>query len=353
MMTKTKAINELISKPWYEHKNPICLLTRIGIKRNLKTHDFPHKLENSFKKELTNMLKNPLMECSKLKNAECFLAKDLAPIDKQFLYEYFLPLKDFSSIRDGEGFIFDQSGKLFFTLNLEDHIELFYLDGEGNLEEGWNTLLNIENYISKQIEFAFDQQFGFLTADFKKCGTALFIQNYLHLPLLIHYNLLEDHLLKFNRNLVDITSLMGSLENITGDIVILSNRQTLGMDEETLIKTIRTYTLKLQLAEKKLRQKAKESQDSLLIDVISKKFGALKHSVILDAKEALNSLSMVKLGLDIELFEGMDMTEFNQLFFGIRKGHIAKKHPKIKEDEINKKRAEYIQCAIKKLKLKK
>jgi len=144
--------------------------------------------------------------------------KDLNPDERQLLYEYFTPTKDYSAFHGSEGLIVEPKGHLHALINTEDHLILNFVDEKNHLEEAWHTLLSLENELSKEIEFAFSQKFGFLTSDLKKCGTGLEVSLILHLPALIHTDALEQQLEKMNFQVADITSFLGEHDSIKEEL---------------------------------------------------------------------------------------------------------------------------------------
>lgn len=336
-------------KRWFENANTIWLFSTFELRRNLKTHFFPHKLEREFSEKLGEMLTGVILSLTPYKKGVVNTAKDLDPEDKQLLFEHYMPESDFSRYHGGEGFILDKTGKSYVTLNIEDHLKFHLIDTEESLEESWTKLLKLEASLSKSLEFAYSQKFGFCTSNHKKCGTGLVIRTFLHLPALSHLKELDEHLQKIHRPFFKIEGFGGNLSEPIGDLIILSNHHTLGLSEETLLKNIRRVTLELIMAEQKLREKMTEEQKSLLKDKVGKAFGALKHSSFLSIQEAYSELSLCKLGLEMDWLKGLTQNELNVLFFSMRKGYLSLIAPA--EENLEKVRSEHIKSKIQSLEL--
>jgi protein arginine kinase len=346
-MSELLSIPFFTSKPWFENSNSIWMSSHFELHRNLDKHFFPHKLEPAFQKKLSLMLAQTLLSSPLLKRWKVFSMFNLNPMEKQLLYEYYFSKKDFVQFRDHELILIDPEGSSHISINMEDHLLFSKLDFNENLEETWTYLLKIESSLAKSLEFAFSPKFGFGTSDPNKCGTGLCIRTSLHLPALIHLGLLADKIQKANSNFFDLSGFGGDLVETLGDLIIISNRQTLGLSEETLLKNIRRLTLELFIAEKITREQLSKDQSILLKDKVGKGFGILKHATKLSLTEALSGLSLCKLGLEMDWLKGISIQEINRLFYTVRKSYLQLNFPDRPIDELDKVRAEHIHLKMK------
>jgi protein arginine kinase len=86
--------------------------------------------------------------------------------------------------------------------------------------------------------------------------------------------------------------------------------------------------------------------------MVSRAYGILVHSYQIDAIEALNALSLLKLGIDMGWVSGIDNKSVNVLFFNCRRAHLLCKHQEsIAKEEIAHKRSEYIHKSLKNVQL--
>ena len=334
-----------LQKSWAKNKNSIWLASAMRLYRNLKTHHFPHKLKSDFLADLTEMLKHPLLDSKEYKKGEFFLMKNLKPEERQLLFEYYLAGHNYPSFHGNEGLLIDPSTYSHALINTSDHLVLNVIGTSNHLEEMYTKLISIENELSQEIEFAFDTKFGFLTSSIEDCGTGLNIDIFLHLPALIYSEKFDEELEKNGSNTIYYTSIQGEADVFLGDIVVLSNQQTLGISEEQLIKTLHSHALNLIIAEKKKRESLKKSPSSMK-DKVSKALGSLKHAYQLSSKEAIEALSLCKLGVELKWIQNLPIEEINQLFFSVRKGLLQPRRKDEKTD-LGSIRADYIKTKIK------
>lgn len=331
--------------PWETEINPIWLATSFTLHRNLSKFNFPPKLSENLYPQTLNSIKEPLLQSSLLDKPILLSAAETNALDKAYLFEHFLCGEGFQNTLSGQGFIVDNSGRFFAELNVQDHLQMQLIDTQGSWEKAWNQLNQMETDISASIEFAFSPKFGYLTSEPSHCGTGLIVQAFLHLPALIHMEQLQEALLKQKEEGITALGMGGSLDELIGDIVVISNTYTLGVNEENILHSIHSMAMKLMALEKTLRSHLQNGDNTQIKDQMSRAFGLLLHSYQLQAKEALDALSLIKLGLQLDWVGGITDTKLNTLFFQCRRAHLLHSLGEtqiVDPQEVARKRAEYL-----------
>jgi protein arginine kinase len=331
--------------PWEKESNPIWLATSFLLHRNLEKFNFPSKMEDRQFPLTFSSVKDQLLQSPLLKQPMILKAEEIGAIDKEYLFEHFLCMEGFQNTLAGQGFIVDETGNFFAKLNIEDHLQLKLLDTEGAWEKAWNHLNEIETAIGSALEFSFSPKFGYLTADPTYCGTGLTVQAFLHLPALIHTGQLKETLANQKEEDATVTGIRGDLDEIAGDLVVVSNTFTLGTNEESILKSVHSMAMKLMAIEKTLRSHLKNENNAEIKDLVSRSFGLLLHSYQLQTKEALGALSLMKLGLNLDWIEGISDAKLSTLFFQCRRAHLLhllNEQQLVDPQEIARKRAEFL-----------
>ncbi|MBS0620698.1 MAG: protein arginine kinase [Verrucomicrobia bacterium] len=310
--------NNFPKTPWEGDVNPIWLSTSLSLRRNLAKYHFPIKMEKVELQQTWSILQEHLEKTPGI----LLKAEEVSALDKEFLFEHFLCGEGFQNTLSGQGFAIDPSRPLFIQINTQDHLHLQLIDSQGSWENAWNTLSQLEMELGQAIDFAFNPKFGYLTSDPALCGTGLVVRAFLHLPALIHMEQLSEALLKQKEEGFFAAGMSGSLEELTGDIVILSNSYTLGVSEEQILRGIHALAMKLMALEKTLRSHLQTESSALFKDHVSRSLGLLLHSFQLQTKEALDALSFLKLGLHLGWVTGISEAALNALFFQLRRAHL-------------------------------
>jgi protein arginine kinase len=337
---------------WANNENAIWLASSISIFRNVEKYKFPGKLDVERRKQIITILSQELCANPALQEPKLLKAEDLDGYEKEYLVEHFLSNQSFHQAHTGEGFIVDKPGTLLIALNMRNHLHFEWLDIKGELENSWNQLVKIDSALGKAVNYAYSPKYGFLTADPFQCGTALQVTVFLQLAALIHTDKINDIL----ENLIDdslaVTGLQGSPTEIIGDILALQNQYTLGVTEENILSSLRSVTTKLMVEEHAARSKIRQEMSPILKDKVSRAYGILIHSYQIETVEALNAISLLKLGAEMGWLTGLTNKQFNELFFSCRRAHLLCQSPdKIAQEEIPHRRAEFIHKALKELKL--
>lgn len=345
------------TKPWAENANPVWLASTVSLQRNIEKFKFPGKLSTDRKKQIIalvskDLLAGDLTTSKQLINPILIKTEETGLLEKEFLVEHFLSSHNFNQTHIGEGFVLDESGTFLATLNMRDHIHLQLIDCHGELENTWNRLVKIEAQLGHALNYSFVPKFGFLTADPTQCGTGLVAAAFLQVPGLVHSGKLQKILDTSQEDSLTISGIQGNPNEIIGDVLMVQNNYTLGLTEENILSTLRSFINKIVLEEISARQQIKKEDNSDLKDKVSRAYGILIHSYQIEAIEALNALSLLKLGVETGWVSGINNKQLNELFFTCRRAHLLHENQeKINQEEIRHKRAEKIHKALKEVKL--
>lgn len=338
--------------PWTQNPNSIWIGSILTLVRNLEKFNFPGRLTDDKRKQIISLLARDFMTTNVLEGAKVIKAEDMAPNQKEFLVEHFLSTQSFNQAHVGEAFVLDQSGEFLAIINLRDHLTLKWIDRSEELEKTWNRLVDLESHLNKSLSFAFQPRFGFLTSDPGQCGTGLTLQIFLHLPALNYHNELDEVIKKYKDDGIEQAGLQGDPYDIIGDIVAFHNSYTLGVTEENILSSLRTFATKMLVEEKSARSRLKTEDQSEMKDKVSRAYGILLHSYQIEAIEALHAISLLKLGLDMGWVTGVSHAALNELFFNSRRAHLLCQYQeKIKQEDLPHKRAEFIHQVLKGIEL--
>jgi len=342
-----------LTDPWESNDNSIWLASTVSFYRNIEKFKFPAKMPTERRKQIISLVSKELLSSPSLQNPVLYSAEEMSHVEKEFLVEHFLTSQSFHQAHSGEAFIIDNGGDFFASLNMGDHLHLQLTDCRGELETTWNRLVKIETSIGKAVNYSFSTKFGFLTADPMQCGTGLLVNLFLQIPAIIHTERLEELIEKHADDTISISGLQGNPNELIGDLLVVHNNYTLGLTEENIISSIRTFATKLIVEEKSERARIKNEDNRDIKDVISRAYGILLHSFQIEAIEALNALSLIKLGTELGWMSGLTMRQLNELSFKCRRAHLLREfNQKISQEEIPHKRAEFIHQSLKNLVLK-
>lgn len=341
-----------LKSPWTRESHNVWLASTLTLRRNLAKYKFPGKLDNARENQIISLLNEALQKSPELKAPRLYRADGLSPTEKEFLSEHFLTLEPFQGAHGAEGFVVDSSGKLLATINLGDHLNLTMIDTQQEIEHSWNRLIKIEQSVGQHVDLAFNPKFGFLTRNPAQAGTGLQITLFLHIPAVIHSGELPELLEKEKEEEIEALGLQGSPTEMIGDLLMARNLCSLGLTEEYILTSLRMWATRAVVAEVSLRKKIRENGNEAIKNKVTRALGLLTHSYQLDLVEALNSLSLVKLGIELGWIHGSDDLNFNDVFFGCRRAHLLHfLNEDVDIPELPRKRAEYLHGCVSQLSL--
>lgn len=334
--------------PWKSNNNSIWLASTISLSRNIEKFNFPGKLNSDRQKSLIGLISDSLLKHPDLQKPWMIKAEAIDPASKEYLSEHFLSSEGFYKAHVGEAFIIDETAEFLAAINMSDHLLFHIVENKNLLEGAWNRLVKIESFLGKALNYAFLPRWGFLTSDPANAGTAMQMKIFLQLPALIHLETVDEILNETVDDSVLITSLHGSPTEIVGDILTVSNNYSLGVTEEGILKTLHAVATKLILEENSARSRIKNENNVEIKDRVSRAYGILMHSYQIEAVEALNALSLIKLGVESGWVKGMNIRELNELFFNCRRAHLlCRSAGNTPLEQLSHRRAEFIHQALK------
>lgn len=338
-------LNFLMQTPpfWSQLSQPHVMACGLRLTRNLQRFNFVPKLEEHARSQIFKFISSALKENPALNDVCILQAKQASGEDKELLLERFPFLDGINQACQDEAFVLDSSGSFTALINFKEHLELQMTAPGEKLDELLARLVEIESYLGRSLEFAFHQRFGFLSSDPRYCGTGLLASVIVHLPALIQTGqfdaLVKEHADE-NIRIVGIQA-----EGFPADLVLLQNQQAIGLSEEKIVSSLQSLVSRLVIAESSLCRQIQEKPDISLMDKVSRAFGLLRHSYLLDTIESMQALSLVKLGILLGWVHGISLEQVHHLFIGSQRLHMKWRHRDIGQN-MNHERAVSLHEAI-------
>lgn len=334
----------LFMDPWLQNNNPIWLGTQIQLARNIEKFLFPNLLKLEQQKQIYTLLSNLLIHMKEFEKGVLTRGDESSPFDREYLIEhFFLPVNQLQGT-PGTGYLLNEQGSILACFNLENHLMLYGIEKEGQLEKVYRALIQCEEAIQKNLGYAFSNRFGYLTSHPELAGTGLKVKAFLQLSALIHTKDLDPLLDQEKKEGIEVFPLFKEKQGWSLDIAVVENRYCLGITEEGIINGVRHFTEKLLEKEQKKRMELQAKPTNELKDKISRACAIIKHSYQIDVKETMQALSLLKLGLALGWITGTDLASLNELFFRIRRAHLMKSSGEsMNQETLLHRRAEYLQ----------
>jgi protein arginine kinase len=199
-------------------------------------------------------------------------------------------------------------------INEEDHLRLQVLKAGCQLPACLEQIDRIDDTIEQKVEYAFNTQYGYLTACPTNLGTGIRVSVMLHLPALKMTGQIEKFLNAAKAMGMAVRGLFGEGTEAAGDFYQLSNQITLGVSEKDIVGRFEKTIIPEIVEYEHLARSRLLSQDAgVLDDKISRAIALLKNANLISSQEAIFLLSHIRLGLNMRKHQGASTPAIDRL----------------------------------------
>lgn len=288
---------------WYkDNNNDIIISTRIRLARNLESIPFPNALKD--KTAAINHIKNAVLNSNSTLSQELkyINLSDTSKNEAQRLAEEHLISPQMLDGKDRSVFI-SKDSTMSIMLMEEDHIRLQVIMPGNATDEAFDIANKIDDVLEENLDFAFDEDFGYLTSCPTNAGTGLRASYMMHLPALTLTSNINKVIASAGSLGIAVRGLYGEGTKSQGNLYQISNQTTLGLTEEEIIDRLKTVAKRISDMEKKARENLMNAQKTAISDKVYRSYGILKFSRSLTSNEAKSLLSDVMLGLSMGIIK--------------------------------------------------
>jgi protein arginine kinase len=209
-------------------------------------------------------------------------------------------------------------------INEEDHLRMQALRPGFQIREAWKAIDALDSALEKKLNYAFDDELGYLTACPTNLGTGIRVSAMLHLPGLVLAEQINPIIQSVNRLGLAVRGLYGEGTEALGNVFQVSNQMTLGESETVIVERLEKVLSQIIEHEENARQMLLEKKPKVVFNHIGRAYGILANAHSISSKEAMNLLSLLRLGVDLGLFPGTDRSLVDELFLVTQPAHLQK-----------------------------
>ncbi len=292
--------------------------TRIRLARNLKDYPFPIRLSADKACEIVDKV-GKVLEDSDIR----FHRVDLGAVSDAIrvaMIERHLVSPDFISAKEGRAVFLSDDNTISIMVNEEDHIRLQVIRDGFEADEAFRIANEVDDILSKKLDFAFHKRLGYLTQCPTNLGTGMRASVMLHLPALE----MSGAVYRIGSNLsklgLTMRGLYGESTKPAGAFFQLSNQVTLGISEKAAIENLKNITTQLIAQEMRARESVLNNIETE--DKLHRALGTLKSALLMDHSEAMALLSLVRLGVSSKKLETLSTDSIDKLIVEIQPASI-------------------------------
>jgi len=345
-------IDDLLRKEseWLKGTGPksnIVISSRVRLARNFDGFPFLNQANPDVKLKILKMAESLMGKSKFLKGTLFIKMNDISEVDRQFLVERHLMSLEHMQDIESKALVIDDKEIISIMVNEEDHLRIQILQSGFNIMEAWRMIDEIDNDLSQYANFAFSNKWGYLTACPTNTGTGLRGSVMLHLPALVITNQIGRVYQAISKLGLTMRGLYGEGTDASGNFFQISNQVSLGQSETDLLDNIEKLINKIIMRESSTRNMLMTKNKEEVVDRIWRAYGTLNTARIINSKETITLLSIIRLGVDLGIIKKVDMRTINELFVLTQPAHLQKLENKIlTPDERDVKRAELVRSKL-------
>ncbi len=302
----------------------IVMSSRVRLARNLREASFPGWAK---KPERVKILETILPAVSALPEMADSFAEamdNLTALDKQILVERHLISREHAAKNVGSGIVLNREESFCVMINEEDHLRMQALRPGFQIREAWNAIDRLDSALEKKLNFAFDDELGYLTACPTNLGTGIRVSAMLHLPGLVLAEQINPIIQSVNKLGLAVRGLYGEGTEALGNVFQVSNQMTLGESETIIVERLEKVLAQIIEHEENARQTLLEKKKKVVFNHVGRAYGILANAHCISSKETMNQLSFLRLGIDLGSFPGTERALVDELFLTTQPAHLQK-----------------------------
>ncbi|GHV40353.1 protein-arginine kinase [Clostridia bacterium] len=282
---------------WYEREasdDGIIISSRVRLARNLKKHRFPARLEKEEAEAVVNELSDafslgPVFTVTRVADGT-----NADSLHKLVTHHLISP--EFAAKKGERGYAVSPDEAVCVMINEEDHVRLQSICAGDDLEAAYSAADKADNFIEETVEYAFDADFGYLTACPTNAGTGMRASYMLHLPGITQTGGIAGISQAAGKFGMAVRGLHGEGSEPMGAVFQLSNQTTMGQSEADIIAATKSLTREIMERENAVKDKLLREMSALIDDKVFRSYGILANCRVLRLPEAMGLLSNVRMG---------------------------------------------------------
>ena len=284
-------------------RNDIVLSSRVRLARNYEDIPFDVSEHPEFAAICVSRTVNALKAAGVDKGFELFRLRDMSDASRKAAAESRLISRDLLANAASGAALIRAQDAVTVMMGEDDHLRIQAIRPEMDLLSAATACFRVDDALSRQVNFAFDEQLGYLTACPTNTGTGMRASLLMHLPMLTKAKKMGDVGQLVAKVGLNIRGVYGEGSEALGNIYQISNQVTLGRTEQELIATVTALGNQLCDMENALRDKAKNEGHIPLEDMVYRAWGAMTNARLMPMNEFYQHWSNLRLGAAMSLLK--------------------------------------------------
>lgn len=305
----------------------VVISSRVRLARNLAGMPFLRKCNEPQKTEVVDRLRQEILSAGLAEGVFYVDVAAASKLDRALLMERHLISRPHAEADHPRGVAISGNETAAVMVNEEDHIRMQVLRSGMQLRDAFEQINEIDDRLEERVDFAYSDRYGYLTACPTNVGTGLRVSVMLHLPALRLTGELEKAMHAARDMRLAVRGLYGEGTDAIGDFFQFSNQITLGQSEEDIVEEFLTQIVPEVLHyERKAREALLKHNRVEVDDKVFRSQAVLRSARRITSQEMMTLLSMLRLGINLQRIDDVDLKTVNELFLLGQPAHLQKTH---------------------------
>ena len=301
-------------------QNAIVLSSRVRLARNLSHLPFPNQMTAEQAEEVIRRAKDAAGS-----RLSCLPFNTLPDLEKQALVEEHLASPVLLQKKTPCALLLSDDRTVSVMVNEEDHFRIQSIVPGLDLQEAYRKADETDDLLESKLNFAFDEETGYLTACPTNVGTGMRASVMLHLPAMTANHQINGLIASVGKSGFAVRGMYGEGSQAEGDLYQISNQITLGITEQETLRQLQSVTEQIIERELELRRAMAEQNRSELCDMVWRAYGAVSYAQIMSTKEFMTLASRLRLGVSMGMLPQVTPELLNRLMTEVQPASLQKR----------------------------
>lgn len=301
--------------------NSCVVSTRVRLARNLEGYPFPSHLKDE--KQAKEIIRLVAAALSRLEEFRLYHMDSISKEKALSLKENHLISPNLITNKHISAALINHEESVSVMINEEDHLREQCIVKGLDLRLAYETMSEIDASISRSMKFAYDEQFGYLTACPTNLGTGMRASVMMFLPAITLCGKMPEVIRLLYPKGLTVRGIYGEGSEAEGYMYQISNEITLGVTEEEILARVEKFVGKISELERVERNALAKGANCLeLRDECMRSYGILTNCAKLSTDELIRLTANVKLGACLGFSKLDDVSLIDDLVVKMRPSNI-------------------------------
>jgi protein arginine kinase len=302
-------------------KNDIVLSTRVRIGRNANFIPFHDSMNDRDFDLIKGIADSFISKTSLGENTICFDINKLDLHEKRLLLEKNIITNEMEN-SDKCLILINNTKDFTILINDTDHFRIQVIRSGFQLDDAYKSADDIDDSLNSVVNYAFSDDFGYLTPDPINVGTGLNVSVIMHLPILTALKRVNEAVHFLREDGLQISGTLGNAARITGGLYLVRSKKYIGISEADVIESADDVINRIIKLEDDARDDFFAISKNELEDSSWRSLGILLYARRLNYVEAIEHLSRIRLGIVMSVIKDYSLAAINDLMVKIQWAHL-------------------------------